>query len=174
MKKKKNKESNAQDSNPRGRWLLIGVLAGIILAVLTTLFSESSTVSIEPDNYEIYEHEVEAINGWQTTGIELSARQSVEIEYVSGEWTSYEPEGIYGADGGTSYICAGDCVEVISPGVPQGQLIGRIGNEGSPFAIGNYLSFTAEEDGTLFLRINDGDIGLDDNFGAVNVHIKLR
>lgn len=55
------------------------------------------------------------------------------------------------------------------PNVLAGALIGRIGNNGQPFAIGSGVSVPMPAAGQLFLAINDD--GLDDNQGEYRVDI---
>ena len=55
------------------------------------------------------------------------------------------------------------------PNVLAGALIGRIGTNGQPFAIGSGVSVPMPAAGQLFLGINDD--GLDDNQGEFRVDI---
>lgn len=55
------------------------------------------------------------------------------------------------------------------PSVLAGALIGRIGSNGQPFAIGSGVSIKMPGDGQLFLGINDD--GFDDNRGEFRVDI---
>ena len=48
-------------------------------------------------------------------------------------------------------------------------LVGRIGKNGPRFKVGNQLDLDTDQDGNLYLRINDQLYV--DNFGAVNVRI---
>lgn len=56
------------------------------------------------------------------------------------------------------------------PGAPTGALIGKIGDNGQPFVIGNSATITAPAAGQLFVGINDGHFG--DNGGAYQVQIQ--
>jgi hypothetical protein len=76
----------------------------------------------------------------------------------------------FGPNGGSSFICSSErCVEPLI-GYPQGGLIGRIGI-GPPFAVGEYVTFTADADGVLQLRMNDA--GTYDNKGSVLMRVSL-
>lgn len=55
------------------------------------------------------------------------------------------------------------------PTLPVGALIGKIGNDGRPFAIGSGTSISASGTGRLFLGVNDDDFS--DNSGAFTVTI---
>jgi hypothetical protein len=52
-------------------------------------------------------------------------------------------------------------------------LIGKIGESGSPFPVGNGLELTAPDDGILFFRINDTSLWMADNSGSVDVITSL-
>jgi hypothetical protein len=55
------------------------------------------------------------------------------------------------------------------PNVLAGALIGRVGTNGEPFAIGSGVSIAMPESGQLFLGINDD--GFEDNQGEIRVDI---
>ena len=58
----------------------------------------------------------------------------------------------------------------LDAGAPAGALIGRIG-EGQPFYVGNHLTLTTRQDGTLKLGIND--YWHSDNTGALQVRVAV-
>jgi hypothetical protein len=55
---------------------------------------------------------------------------------------------------------------------PNGKLIGGTGS--SLFPVGNSLTFTASESGSLMLGINDDIAGLRDNLGELTVRVALE
>jgi hypothetical protein len=55
------------------------------------------------------------------------------------------------------------------PNVLAGALIGRVGTNGEPFAIGSGVTIAMPESGQLFLGINDD--GFADNQGEIRVDI---
>lgn len=114
---------------------------------------------------------VDAHEEWQDTSVNLSTGNDVVIEYVDGEWTNWLGEiPFFGPTGGPSFICGWEaCVEPLI-GYPQGGLIGRVGF-GEPFAVGDYVAFTAETDGMLQLRMYDA--GTYDNKGSVLMRVSL-
>jgi len=57
--------------------------------------------------------------------------------------------------------------------VATGMLIGKVGN-GEPFAVGASKEFTAEQDGALYLGINEKDNLLGDNSGYLKVIVNLK
>lgn len=116
--------------------------------------------------------EIQAEIGWQSTGLPLRARQKFNAGYLDGTWTvDYRtvpyvgPEG-YGEDWDEKLgrWCA------VDPTAPYGRLLGKVG-DGPVFSVGRGGEFTAESDGTLSLRINDGDECLGDNAGRVRVTV---
>jgi hypothetical protein len=58
------------------------------------------------------------------------------------------------------------------PGVLAGALIGRIGDRGVPFGIGNQTSLTMPDAGQLFLGINDDEVS--DNSGSFTVRLRRQ
>jgi hypothetical protein len=120
---------------------------------------------------------VQAAQDWQNTGVSLHRGNQVTIEYVSGLWTS-DPsvspfDGKGRPDGYTcaNYEPASQCGEVV-PDAVQGSLVGMIGTQ--TLKIGNTLTFTAPQDGSLLLRINDGKgTSLNDNQGSLTVQIAV-
>ena len=56
------------------------------------------------------------------------------------------------------------------PNAYAGALIGRVGTNGPVFAIGDQASLTVQENGQLFLGINDDETG--DNRGEFRVKIQ--
>jgi hypothetical protein len=116
---------------------------------------------------------IEANQGWQDTGIELHQGESVLIEYLSGQATDGGSAIIDGT--GTDYICGhSGCCEPI-PEARRSSLIGRVGRiDDELFSIGNGIEITAEKKGNLFLRINDCNSGLHDNYGMFQVRITRR
>jgi len=121
---------------------------------------------------------VQANQGWQDTGIAVTAGQTIQVNYVSGLWTDhagyYAPFDANGQP--DSYTCAAvmdpsQCGEAV-PFAVKGSLVGMIGQE--VLAIGSGGSFSATESGDLLLRMNDGNgQALDDNQGAITVSVSV-
>lgn len=117
---------------------------------------------------------VDARKGWQDTGVMINKGVSVDIEVISGQWTSQKGT-TYNTGGGGYYVCANrmpasQCVEPL-PTVPQDSLIGLVGNH--IFAVGHKMSVVADTSGELMLRMNDADNGLFDNDGVLTVRITI-
>lgn len=105
-----------------------------------------------------------ATSDW-TTAKKVRKGELIKIE-AKGSWTwsgSHEPQ--FFSDGnGTNNKRRGLPIETAN----MGALIYRIGN-GPPAVAGNSISFRAEEDGELQLRINDGE--LSDNAGELTITV---
>ncbi len=54
---------------------------------------------------------------------------------------------------------------------PFGALVGKIGDNGTPFLIGSQFSFTPEASGDLYLAVNDYLVYYSDNYGNYMVFI---
>lgn len=122
--------------------------------------------------------EVSARSGWQSTNLEVNQGEAIRIQVIGGKWTYWQGEAPYNGGEGTVYICTDfepveDCDEPY-PSVPADALIGRIGVGGELFLVGNKAIIEAPSSGTLFLRINDDDAGLDDNNGSLGVSIVIQ
>jgi hypothetical protein len=103
---------------------------------------------------------------WQSTGLHVQENDLLTIE-AEGTWL-YTPGEPHGPEGHRRYASP---TFYPLPGVPGGALIGRIGEEGELFYVGERLRWRAECDGFLYLRIDD-DI-LSDNEGYVTVEIQV-
>ncbi len=103
---------------------------------------------------------VHADLNWQNTGHYIQAGNTVEITFLSGQWTSLlTPDPYYDANGDPGYTCAlvshdYNCDEVIR-NAPHGSLIARIANT-KPIPIGNHQILTAKISGYLQLSPNFG------------------
>jgi hypothetical protein len=111
-------------------------------------------------------HTVYAYRQWQSTGVKLAAGDRFTVR-ARGEW-SYSPiVGLNGPAGGRPAV----------PGYPLphvlgGTLIGRVGESGEGFYVGERTTGFAERAGYLLLRINDDLLG--DNYGTMTVEIDVQ
>jgi hypothetical protein len=115
-----------------------------------------------------------ANQGWQSAGIFIEQGATVTIKVISGQWTGTLGKSPFNTGEGGKYICGkvmSHCIEPL-PDFPSDGLIGQIG---SPiFGIGNGTDIVAQQAGTLFMRMNDGDPGLFDNDGSLTVKITIE
>ena len=90
----------------------------------------------------------------------------MQIE-AGGEWL-YTP-GEYHGPAGHPRFRAPEFYPL--PGVAGGALIGRIGETGAPFYVGERWSGRAGGDGPLYLRIDDDLLGDNEGFVLVDVEV---
>ena len=118
---------------------------------------------------------VYADRGWQDTGVSLREGEEVTLKVTSGRWFEDPPGVWHDASGAPDpWICGDpDCHEPL-PNAPKYALIARIGEEGSPFLVGDFSRFFANEAGRLYLRANygDQDIPIHNPEGSVQVSIE--
>jgi len=106
---------------------------------------------------------VHANQEWQP-GIEVKTGDTVTLE-ASGRWTVF-----FG--GGQNYIC-GPEGRIFSEGDdPAGDLICRMEGQQEHYSVGDAHTFTAQDDGMLMFRINDGSPH--NNWGAATVTITIE
>lgn len=117
------------------------------------------------------------------TGAGVFATVPGNTRWMSTEFVVYQGERIGLRTEGTIYLRAGSQDEAkaagatharMAPGAPlpnqlAGALIGRIGERGAPFGIGDQSSIVAPATGVLYLGINDDQVS--DNDGAFTVRI---
>jgi hypothetical protein len=98
---------------------------------------------------------------WQSSGLRMAQGQRWRLR-ARGIWG-----GLAGSLAGPEGSLLSAEAPFPLPGASEFSLIGRIGESGAPFEIGAGTSFTAENDGELFLRMNDHSN--QDNVGSVRV-----
>jgi hypothetical protein len=111
---------------------------------------------------------VRATVAWTDTGLDVKLGQRVTIT-ASGELgpnkvTTTGPAGFVAKPEWNKYN--------VLPSAPHMALIGRIGDQGSPFLVGGSLTGDAPADGRLFLGINDRDPL--NNLGELQARIALK
>lgn len=108
---------------------------------------------------------------WTDAGIDILADYQLAFQ-ASGrirDDVQGKPEQSFGPDGfeDTEGVHSGDPYRQFNHAV----LLARIGEEGTPFVVGSGTEVTTEEEGRLFLGINDGRF--DDNDGSYDVLIRV-
>ncbi|MDE0141825.1 MAG: hypothetical protein OXI80_13445 [Caldilineaceae bacterium] len=142
--------------------LLAGGIA--VLVVLTQTAQPALTVSRH--HSELLTKRIYAYRDWQSTGVRVDQGDRVEIE-AEGEWL-YTPDEFHGPAGHPRFPAPS--FYPVSSG-SGGALIGRIGETGGRFVVGEGVNMQATRHGILYLRIND-DV-LSDNDGYVAVRIEV-
>lgn len=150
----------------------------LLISMITTLFGSIGLASnsnfLPVSQTALHQPSIYAYKDWQSLGIMVNPGDEVEID-AQGSWF-YTPREYHGPQGHPVYL-APDFYPV--PYAAGGVLIGRIGETGQPFVVGEhlilggseYIRDEGTEGGLLYLRIND-DI-LSDNDGAMTVKVTL-
>jgi uncharacterized caspase-like protein len=118
--------------------------------------------------------EVLARNEWTSSGV--AVRKGVKYRVsASGEWHMGGFCGRSGPSGmgSNTPLCFSFIPPFILPQHQIGTLLGRIGQDGRPFPVGELLEFEADRDGTLYLRHNDPKGLTLDNSGQVMAKVAL-
>lgn len=111
---------------------------------------------------------VTANRGWQATGIAVTNGESFDFA-AEGTWKLAKDAQAVSADGNSSQ---GKLVAVV---MKDFSLEGSLKLEdylSEPIELGTYGTFTAPQDGKLYVRCNDGFSQLADNSGAIKVKLK--
>lgn len=112
---------------------------------------------------------VSAQQAWTPTGITVRKGETLTFNTTG--------EVQLSTDANDTAAPAGSKSQRFANGAPlpralAGALIGRIGTNGQPFAVGNQVSIPMPEAGQLFLGVNDDDVN--DNRGEFRVEIGQR
>jgi hypothetical protein len=141
--------------------VLLTLLASIGLIIL--IIQET----VMPMNHDALTNpRIFAYRDWQSVGIQVQTGDVLQIR-AKGNWM-YTPDEYHGPEGHAHYLAPSFYP---LPNAPGGALIGRIGENGEPFYVGQRVTWGAGQDGLLYLRIDD-DI-LSDNDGWVAVEVSV-
>ncbi len=140
--------------------LALGALALLGVFVALAEWGPRSQAALKADH-------VYAYRGWQSTGVQLSTGDWYAIR-AEGSWLYSPYAGPNGPEGHRRFSAPNFYP---LPQVPGGALIGRVGEDGSPFYVGNRASGMADRNGLLYLRIDDDRLG--DNEGHVTIEVKV-
>jgi hypothetical protein len=156
-------------------WLITALLAAFLLSIVGYAVYVAARPAPVVSAGEFLVRVDARKAGWQSAGIVVASGTRVRVEVIEGRWTHFRGEAAYNAGVGGDYICAeaiaaSACVEPV-PDFPQGGLIGRIGTRA--FGVGERSSLVAPVAGQVQLRINDADVGLHDNDGALTVRVTV-
>jgi hypothetical protein len=117
-----------------------------------------------------FETNIGAREVWQDSGLFIEAGQRLTIQ-ASGTWR--DRAGPVDVNGRPSQPLNGRRDEIALPGAPAMMLVGKIGDDGVPFRIGNQTDITAPRAGQLLMMANDRYAALDDNRGTAEVRILI-
>jgi hypothetical protein len=147
-------------------WLIV---APALLCAATGILRPSEWKPISANNLAV--KAVYAYRQWQSLGLDLEAGDQVSIR-AEGQWQYSPYVGLHGPEGGGKPVTVRTYpISDEYGGVNGGALIGRIGDNGTPFYVGRGTVIFAELPGKLYLRINDDLLG--DNKGALTVNVTV-
>jgi hypothetical protein len=119
---------------------------------------------------EVYNRVVDPKKVLESTDISILKEQIVNIQ-ASGQVVTWHIENASGPDG-QRFTCNGEgCACTFKEG-RFGQLIGRIGESGKVFGVGSSYAARAEENGILFLGVNDCN-DWSNNTGSYDVTVEI-
>ncbi|MFC1974820.1 hypothetical protein ACFLXQ_00300 [Chloroflexota bacterium] len=144
--------------------LLLVLLTFITFIGLVGLVVQARVMPVAQES--LTQPRIFAYRDWQSVGVRVRDGDTLKIR-ANGTWL-YTPGEYHGPEGHPRY---GAPSFYPLPGVRGGALIGRIGENGRPFFVGRYTTQWIDEEGTLYLRIDD-DI-LSDNEGYMAVEVTV-
>ena len=107
-----------------------------------------------------------SINSWIDTGIQADSRMAIKVT-ASGQFDLWPQEPGRYMVGPQGYTSVG-----LNSSFMAGQLIGRIGERGTPFTVGQSLSMSSYESGKLYLQVVPAPWAGSDPVGSYAVKIK--
>lgn len=143
-------------------------LVGVAVLLATSVAMCALFGLLRPDRWRpaaqaaLLTQSVYAYRDWQSTGQYMQPGDAITIR-ADGQWQYSPVVGLNGPDGGRP---APESYPV--PGL-GGVLVGRIGDAGTPFRVGQRVDLVARSAGLLYLRINDDRLG--DNKAALSVRL---
>jgi hypothetical protein len=150
------------------RLLALILLAAVALSLFAATVLRADGVPVQKAN--LVERRVYAYRGWQSMGIALHPGEIVTIT-ARGKWL-YSPQvGYYGPEGAPRSKYPAPSYYPLPNGI-GGCLIGRIGESGDPFYVGQRATIRSDTTGLLYLRINDDIVTDNDGFLTVEITVK--
>jgi len=147
--------------------------ADLTLCVLAHGISASETDSTgapNPIDGEVTDVTVPAARKWTDTKLEVRQGQTINF-YASGQIQWSKGDNARVGPGGSSWKIDARLGSYPVRGMGAGGLIGRIGEKGTPFAVGEKTTIVAPASGRVYLGINDNIFT--ENSGQFDVKIKV-
>jgi len=147
-------------------------LATTLVAPVTT--TTQTTAPSEPAPVQAV---IPATTEWAPTHVQVQSGGRLQIDAAEGRWTVYgQAAGAQLAANGLAFTNADGFAgrtnpEALLAAANLGALIGKIGENGTPFLVGSKYDQTANADGPLFLAINDVHGQYQENSGRMPVQI---
>jgi hypothetical protein len=164
----------ARDEDPKERRFIFRLTDGSTREVpgnqigrvyLGSFEHQTSTTSPSPGVVPSGAIQVPGNAEWVATGLSVTQGQRVGFSVTGQVRLSTNPDDVASSAGASRLAPAGSPM----PGIPAGALLGRIGANGAPFAIGNQTTVAMPGAGPLYLGVNDDERS--DNTGAFVVTI---
>jgi hypothetical protein len=148
-------------------WIPLRPFVPALAAIVSLVATASCIIDYQLDNHlKTATVRVAADQPWTNTGVDVLPGERVEIDYVNGMWSPW-PGGTYDAIGsGGDPRC--DCNRLM--GASHAALIGRLGDDGEPFLVGDHWEMVVGQGARLLLGMNDSR--LEDNSGWLEVRIQ--
>ncbi len=148
----------------------------LLYAVMIALFLSVAPLSASLAQPAHDQVRVPAGSGWVDSGFQLAAGQPVNLSAygmaVTARINIWGTVSLSGPDGQTEICPNFDGAPACAmENAPFGALVGKIGEDGTPFLVGSNLSFTPGTSGELYLSVNDYLIYYSDNYGNYMVFI---
>lgn len=147
------------------RMMVLLALAWLALVALGWLLVSEAWGPVAHESLKV--DRVYAYRGWQSTGVQLAQGDWYDIR-AEGTWLYSPYAGPNGPEGHHRYQSPSFYP---LPNVPGGALIGRVGETGRPFYVGRGTGGRAEQQGLLYLRIDDDLLG--DNQDYLTIKVKV-
>ncbi len=154
--------------SPDGRWLLFQSTRNGAMDIYRMPFTMGTGAAPAETTTVIVN--VSAGQPQTDTGLTVESGQTVTIEYVDGSWRA-------GTSSAWPFVGANGDPQVASKAtfpvaaMPIMTLVGGI-DGGTPFVVGENITFISPANGTLWLGANDD--GFDDNAGDLNIRITVQ
>ena len=142
------------------------ILAGAVAVLVTLVQAAPRALTVSQRHGDLIAKQIYAYRDWQSTGLRIDQGDRIQIE-AEGEWL-YTPDEYHGPAGHPRFPAPS--FYPVSSG-SGGALIGRIGETGGRFVVGERLNMQATQHGILYLRINDDFLSDNDGWVAVRIDI---
>jgi hypothetical protein len=154
-------------SRGRRRPLVVAAAIGLVIAIAALAAAFALRGPLAPQSTrQSSTIDVPGTHQWTDTGVDVASGQRVEIAATG--IVFHDPAASAGPEG--AYLPVLQQYSVL-PSVPHAALIGKVGADGQPFAVGRRAEVTIHDGGRLFLGVNDKEV--DNNSGKFTATIEV-
>ncbi|MEW6666610.1 MAG: caspase family protein [Thermodesulfobacteriota bacterium] len=152
---------------------LVMVIALTLAGCAGVQYTEHVTaVTLRSEGQSVESRVLAKADAWKNSGVVVEKGKKYKIT-GKGRWTAGGACGWTGPDGvGAHNVLCWDIANIIK-GWGATAVIAKIGETGLLFAVGGESELIAQETGTLFFRVNDGEGLCFDNEGHVDMTVSL-